>query len=168
VGEISVGQTVHVELLARDRFRRKRAGPGGRVYRVAEAADDSTGLFEVEILISNSQGKLKPGQIGLAHVVVAEIRGFRVPMTCAVFRDEETYLFTVDDSRTAHRLDVAHWIEQGPDMILEELPPGRRTVVVRGQHRLVEGCGVRLVSAEGGTSIEIDRDTAVRTPRSAS
>jgi len=164
VGEIRTGQTVHVELLARNRFRRKRSDLSGRVYRVAEAADDSTGLFDVEILISNSQGKLKPGLIALAHIVVAEVQGFRVPMTSAVFRDEETFLFTVDELHKAHRLNLTDWIEQGPDMILRELPPTQRRVVVRGQHRLVEGRTVRLVPADGGTSIEMARGTPVLPP----
>jgi len=55
VGSIAVGQRAHVELLARDRFRRKRPRLEGRVYRVAEAADDTTSLFEVEILLPNPE-----------------------------------------------------------------------------------------------------------------
>jgi len=155
VSEIHLGQPVHVELLARNRFRQKRPQLEGRVYRVAQAADDSTSLFEVEIMISNSQGELKPGLIALAHIVVDRVHGFRVPMNAAVFRDEATFLFAVGKDGRAHRLDVKQWIEQEADLIFPELPPDQRTVVVRGQHRLVEGREVRLVRLQGDVPVEI-------------
>jgi multidrug efflux pump subunit AcrA (membrane-fusion protein) len=145
VGDIQVGQTAHVDLFAQDRFRRKRPSLRGTVHRVAEAADDSTGLFEVEILVPNQEGVLKPGRIGLAHIVVQRCDGFRVPITCAVFRDGKTWLFSVGDDDKAHSFKVERWIEQGPDMILSELPPEHQRIVVRGQHRLVDGRSVREV-----------------------
>lgn len=118
VGEILPGQKVHVELLARDRFRQKRPRTTGRVRRVAEAADQTTGLFEVEILVENSGGDWKPGLIALAHIVLKEVQGFAVPMTSAVYRDEKMYLFTaakdgkaltkVGESGEAHRLELSN------------------------------------------------------------
>ena len=167
VGEIQVGQPVHVELLAPNRFRQRRPELSGRVYRVAEAADDTTGLFEVEIALPNPDGTLKPGLIGVAHIVVDRIQGFRVPMTCAVFRDGETYLFTVGADGKAHRLDLDHWIEQGSHLILSELTPESRTVVVRGQHRLVEGRKVCEVQLPGDATVKLDPDVSVRTPAAA-
>ena len=163
VGEIRRGQPVHVELLARDRFRRKRPELEGRVWRVAEAADDTTGLFEVEVLIPNPDGRLKPGLIGLAHIVVDRIQGFRVPLTCAVFRDDRTLLFSVSEDGKAQAFELSHWIEQGPDLILLELPPEHRTLVVRGQHRLVEGRAVEVVQLDDETPVERAPEVPVRT-----
>jgi len=163
VGEIHRGQPVHVELLARDRFRRKRPELEGRVWRVAEAADDTTGLFEIEVLIPNSDGRLKPGVIGLAHIVVDRIQGFRVPLTSAVFRDDKTLLFSVGEDNKAHAFELKHWIEQGPDLILSELPPEHRTLVVRGQHRLVEGRAVEVVRLDDETPVERAPEVPVRT-----
>ena len=163
VGEIRRGQPVHVELLARDRFRRKRPELEGPVWRVAEAADDTTGLFEIEVLIDNPDGRLKPGLIGLAHIVVDRIQGFRVPLTSAVFRDDKTLLFSVGEDRKAHGFELEHWIEQGPDLILSELPPEHRTLVVRGQHRLVEGRAVEVVQLDDETPVERAPEAPVQT-----
>lgn len=154
VSEIEIGQHAHVELLARDRFRRERPRGEGRVYRVAEAADRTTGLFEVEIKLPNSNGTWRPGLIALAHIVLKEIEGFRIPITSVVVRDGQTFLFTVgqatEDGKRgkARRLPLEDWIEQDTDLILSELSPQDRTIVTRGQHRLVDGRDVLLVRSK--------------------
>jgi len=148
VSEIRVGQPARVELLARNRFGRKRPETVGRVHRVAESADQTTGLFEVEIAVSNPRRIWKPGLIALARIVIDRIQGHRVPATCAVFRDDSAYLFAVDKKAKARRIDLDNWIEQGSDLIIAELPPQRRTIVRRGQHRLIEGREVKLVKLD--------------------
>jgi membrane fusion protein (multidrug efflux system) len=163
VGQLRLDQTARVELFARDRFGRRQPAIDGRVYRVAEAADDSTGLFGVEVLVDNRQWRLKPGQIGVAHIVVDRIQGFRVPVTSAVFRGDRTLLFAVGEDDKAHSYPLSHWIEQGPDLILSELPPEYRRVVVRGQHRLVDGRSVALVGWDKDVPAEREPDTTVRT-----
>jgi len=172
VGAIRPGQPVHVELLARDRFRRQRSRIDGQVYRVAEAADDTTGLFEVEIALPNADGQWRPGLIALGRIVIDTMNGFRVPLDCtmvlkyeAALKDEELskdrellellkdeknevlFLYAVDEENRARRVVLKEWIEQGTDAIvpLELLPPERRTVVKRGHHRLMEGREVRIL-----------------------
>jgi len=172
VNEIQVGQPVHVELLARDRFRRERQRADGRVHLVAEAADRTTGLFEVEILLPNPQQRWKPGHIALAHIVIDRVQGYRIPTTCAVFREQGGYLFSVEkegravhqvgESGTARRVELTDWIEQGNDLILSDLPPERRAVVKRGQHRLVDGREVRLVRPDDGGQTEAESPPPIR------
>ena len=121
VGAIRAGQQVHVELLARDRFGRKRPTTQGSVFQVAEAADQTTGLFDVEIVLSNPRRDWKPGLIALARIVVDEVQGFRIPMSCAVFRKDQTYLFLLDEvakDGKAHRLGLRDWIEEGSDLVV--------------------------------------------------
>lgn len=166
VSEIRPGLPVRVELLARDRFRRERPCGQGRVYRVAEAADQTTGLFEVEVSLPNRDGCWKPGLIGLAHIVLNEVRGYRIPMTSAVFREKEAYLFTVDEQGKAHRLDLQSWIEQGPDLIVPDLPANRRTVVSRGQRRLVDGRQVTIVKLPDEGPSGPSPSPAIRSPAS--
>lgn len=149
VGALRPGQKVHVELLARDQFGRPRASYQGTVFRVGESADQTTALFKVEVLLPNPAGELKPGLIARAGIVVDEIEGFRIPLGAAIFRDRETYLFTAGADGRAHRLDLDHWIEQGRELIVAELPPEHRTIVVRGQHRLIEGRKLRIVELGG-------------------
>lgn len=163
VSEIRLGQPVHVELFARDRFRRRRPPTDGRIYRIAEAADETTGLFEVEVVVENSEGRLKPGQIGVAHIVVDRIQAFRVPLTSTVYRNDQTLLFSVSKDNRARSYALAHWIEQGSDLIVSELPPEHRLVIVRGQHRLVDGRSVKLVDLADDIPAEREPDTPVRT-----
>ena len=154
VGHIRPGQKALVELLARDRYRHKRAEVEGQVRRVAEAADQTTGLFEVEIAVSNSEGHWKPGLIALGRIVIGEIEGHRVPVTSAVFRENGAYLFLVDGQGKAHRVDLKNWVEQDRDLVTSDLPPGRQTVVVRGQHRLIDGRPVKIVEIPGEEASE--------------
>ncbi len=149
VRDIAVGQRVDVELTARDRFGRKFPRREGRVYQVGEAADDATSLFQVEILISNQEGDLKPGLIAVAHIVVDTIRdGFRLPIAAAVERDGRMMLFSVGPDLKAREWPLDRWLEQSHELILTELPPEHRRVVVRGQHRLVDGRTVDIVDSQ--------------------
>lgn len=146
VGDIHRGQPVDVRMLARNRFRQERPHHNGEVYRVAQTADETTGLFGVEILIDNSKGLLRSGQIGRGHIVIRDdVKGFRVPRTAAVKRQGFTLIFAVDDTDIAHAVVLEDWIEQGDDLVISELPDNLHKIVVRGQHRLVDGQPVQIV-----------------------
>lgn len=161
IQEINVGQKAHIELLARDLYGRPRPPIDGYVYRVAEAADQQTGLFEVEVRLPNDDGSLKPGLIARANIVVREIVGFRLPASAAVFRDHELFLFTVGPDGRAHRYTLHTALEQGSELILTELPESYRTVVVRGQHRLVEGREVEILELDGDEPSMDEPDVSV-------
>jgi len=163
IGPIQPGRRVRVELLARDQFGRPRPSYEGTVFRVAEAADQTTGLFKVEILVPNPAGELKPGLIARANIVVSQLKGFRIPLSAVLFREEATYFFAVDSQGRAHRVDLDEWIEQEHDVIVKQLPAEYRTIVVRGQHRLVEGRKVRIVNLDGvSLEQEQERDLLLR------
>ena len=165
--------TVEVELLGRDRFGQQYDSLEGEVYRIAETADDTTGLFEVEVILNNSHGLLKPGLIARARIVIDEIDAFSVPTASVVFRGDQALLFVVDElDPTVEAIDglgpvqkqyvargvaLDEWVEQGDALIIPVLQPGDRTAVVRGQHRLVDGRTLELVSSNGsgsGTELE--------------
>lgn len=152
IQDLRPGQPVHLELLARDHYGQERHLPAGHVHQVAEAADQQTGLFEVEIVLDNPDGTLKPGLIARANIVIEEIEAIRLPITAGVFRDGELFLFTVGEDGTAVRYVLNGALEQGDDLIVRELPPGYRTVIVRGQHRLVDGRAVEIIEAGGDDS----------------
>ena len=147
VGAIQRGQPVQVEMLARDRFRRLRPRHQGCVYLVAQTANETTGLFGVEVLIDNAEGLLRPGQIGRGHIVVDRVEGYRVPYAAAIKRQGATLIFTVDESSVAHAVVLEDWIEQGEDLVITSLPEGRRSIVVRGQHRLVDGQATKIIES---------------------
>ena len=148
IREVKVGQRVYVDLLSRDLFNRTRSAIHGSVHQIAAAADEQTGLFEVEIKISNPEGTLRPGLIADARIVVHEVDGFRLPIDVGVKREGQWMVYAVDqddDQQVAHAVRLDEWVEQGPDLIVRDLPPEARRVVVRGQHRLQDGTAVNVV-----------------------
>lgn len=139
----------------------------GYVYRVSEDDDQNTGLFPVEILLDNREGTIRPGQLARASIVVEERVGHRLPMATALHRNGKTYIYTVrgtDDEvdfmfwdvgsgkdYQAELVEITEWIEQGQDLILPDMSDRYGSVVVRGQHRLVDKRSVRLVPEAGTT-----------------
>ena len=68
--------TVRVEAFDRD-FE-------GRVSRISPAVDTATRTFAVEILVSNTDGALKPGSFATAEIEVGRERALMVPETAVV------------------------------------------------------------------------------------
>lgn len=166
IRDVKVGQRAQVERFAQDLFGQKLPLLEGRVYQVAEAADASTGLFEVEVLLYNDADELKPGMFAMAHLVVDQIQdGFRLPLASVVHRDGQAMLFYIDEEMKARALPVTRSIEQGPDVLLEQLLPEHRHVVIRGQHRLVDGREVELVSGDAIDAGEPASEVRVVTPQ---
>jgi multidrug efflux pump subunit AcrA (membrane-fusion protein) len=168
---------VHVELLSSGQLGDGGQILDGEVYRIAEAADTTSGLFEVEVLLDNADGMLRPGLIARATIVVDRVRGYDLPISAAVFSNDEASLFTVTSEEVdvklmhwtlgrrrvdrAQRIDlgkrwarpggrlVAQWIEQDGRIVipLPEKPLGR--IVTRGQHRVTDGIRVQIVEQDG-------------------
>ncbi|MBX9791233.1 MAG: efflux RND transporter periplasmic adaptor subunit [Pirellulales bacterium] len=158
VGEVRVGQPVHIEFLARDKFGQRPAPMHGSVYLVAQSADDRTGLFEIEIVVPNDDRQLRPGLVATGRIVIDTLDGFRLPSVTAVNRDGKMLLFSVDKDRKARSLELDRWVTQGSDLILPDLPAEHRTVVVRGQHRLIDGreVVVRETNPQGTEVLQAD------------
>ncbi|MBX3411199.1 MAG: efflux RND transporter periplasmic adaptor subunit [Pirellulales bacterium] len=152
IQELRLGQRVHLELLARDLYGRPRPAVDGVVHEVAEASDQQTGLFEVEIVVDNTENQLKPGLIARANIVVDEVEAYRLPLTAGVFREGELFLFAIDAQNKAVRYPLLGALEQGSELIVRELPAEFRTVVVRGQHRLTDGREVEILDAQAAGS----------------
>ncbi|MFO0900221.1 MAG: efflux RND transporter periplasmic adaptor subunit [Pirellulales bacterium] len=173
VREIRAGQPVHLTLMSRDVRGQQPPSLTGEVYRVSQTADDRTGLFEVEIVVPNPDGALRPGLVATAQIVIEHFEGFRLPIAAAVFRDGEASLYTVEPAKVqgdaaaksaaggvARQLRLERWIEQGPDLLLQELPAAHRTVVIRGQHRLIDGAPVEIVATSAASNTALRRPAA--------
>ena len=170
VRDVRPGQRVHVELLARDPFGGRIPPLDGEVYREAESADDTSGAFDVEILIDNSKSQLKPGMIAMADIVVDTVEdGFRLPIMALVRRHGKSMVFTVDDQGRAESVPLERWIAQGPDLILPHLPPRHRTILTRGQHRLFDARQVQVVEfPEAGDEAPPEAELLIATPAAGS
>ncbi len=160
----------HVRLLGTDLLGRRNPSLEAEVYRISETADDRTGLFEVEVLIPNADRGLRPGMVAEADLVVEQLEGYRIPSTAVLFRAGRARLFFAVAGK-AKMVELTHWIEQGGELLVpaenagteaagaatnavRTMPAECDTLIVRGQHRLVEGRPLEVVSGPGSEAPE--------------
>lgn len=148
IGDLRPGQPVDVELVGRDLYNQARPALKGEVYRIGEAADDKTGLFEVEVLLPNPDRRLRPGLVARARIVVDHVEGVKLPLEALVSRGQEKGVFVVGADKKAHLVKLTQWTEQEDYLITPDPLPSEQSVVVRGQHRLVEGALVAATAME--------------------
>ncbi|MGH0029481.1 MAG: efflux RND transporter periplasmic adaptor subunit [Myxococcota bacterium] len=115
----------------------------GTVHLVAPAAADGGHLFEVEVLVPNADGRLRPGMGARARIVTRKLaRALVVPLECMVERSGERRVFFVEGGRArAVRVDDAPLV--GEELVLPGTLP-HRELVVRGHHDLRDGTPVRI------------------------
>ena len=163
---------VKVELVGGDALGHAWTPLDGAVHQISQTADEASGMFQVEVAISNEDRTLRAGQIGVGHFAIAEVEGFRIPATTAVIRNNELVLFyaEAEDTRgkaplpaqdevlTArmHVLRKGRYLEQDDDLVLLDLPLAARNVIVRGQHRLVDGAKIIVAQAIAGPTDEVN------------
>jgi hypothetical protein len=154
----------HVQLEGRDRFNNRWPRLAGEVYRIPEVSDARTGLFAVEIRLSNAERLLRPGMVATADIVTARIPGYRIPEAGVIFRQRHAYLFTIDretsememlywklgptDIYRARRVDLKRWIDQGADVIVPQEEAQLQAVITRGQFRLADQQIVRVTNLD--------------------
>ena len=152
----------HVHLEGRDRFGNPWPTLDGEVYHIPEVSDQRTGLFPLEIRLSNSERLLRPGMVATADVVTARLYGYRVPEVAVLFRQRSAHLFSVTkepiqmemlywnlgagDLYRAKRVELTRWIDQGGVVFVPAEEADLSTVVVRGQFRLADKQLIRVVN----------------------
>jgi len=138
VGRVREGAEVAVSVpaLPGERFL-------GVVDRVAPAAASGRHLFEVEILVPNAHGKLRPGMSARAAIVTSMLEGVIVaPLEAVVERGGRRTVFLIEEGR-AQAVDVGDAPLHG-DHVLIAIGDGSVALVVRGQHGLQDGTVVRV------------------------
>ncbi len=152
----------HVRLEGRDRFGKYWPELVGEVYQIAEVSDARTGLFEVEVRLSNSEQLLRPGMVATADLVTARIPGYRIPETAIISRQRKAHLFTVDREPTqmellywnlgptdlfrARQVNLTQWVDQGSHVVVPVGDLRLDSVIVRGQFRLADSQVVRVTN----------------------
>ncbi|MCP5056326.1 MAG: efflux RND transporter periplasmic adaptor subunit [bacterium] len=138
VGRVREGAEVAVSVpaLENERFP-------GVVERVAPAAASGRHLFEVEILVPNPHGKLRPGMSARAAIVTSVLDGVIVaPLEAVVERSGRRTVFLAEEGR-ARAVDVGDAPLHGDHMLIA-ISDGNVELVVRGQHGLRDGMAVRV------------------------
>jgi membrane fusion protein (multidrug efflux system) len=113
------------------------------VRRVAGATMDGGHLFEVEVDVSNDDGRLRPGLTVAAEIVIERLASaVRIPLEAVVERAGEPVAFVVRDG-VAKAIPLRLAARVGDEVLLETDVPNLE-LVVRGQADLVDGASVRV------------------------
>jgi len=204
IHDLRLDQPVRVQLIGHDFYGNPWPPQMGKIYRLDEAADQQTGLFEVEVLLPNDQVPnaqasrdqaaheetpplgagtktapeksapekpapekpasektggiseaplhLRPGLIARATIVLQKRPAYRLPVDAFVQRERQLGVFVVDDEDRARFVFLPQFVEQGAHALLTTWPAESRRLILRGQHRLVEGVRVNVTETEPQTS----------------
>lgn len=142
VNTIQPGNTVYtyIDAVAAEPFK-------GVISTVAPAANAQTGLYPVEIVISNPKHQLKPGMFATSQVVLAENSNtISVPIDAVITKNDEKYVFTVDSNNLAHKVIVETGLENDTHIEIVSGVTTNDVVVVKGQDYLSEGSLVNVVA----------------------
>lgn len=154
----------HVHLEGRNRFGDAWPKLEGEVFRIPQVSDSRTGLFPLEIRLSNDERLLRPGMVATADVVTARLSGYRVPESAVLFREDRAHLFSVTREPAqmemlywtlggsfiyrAQRVPLTRWIDQGETVFVPAEEASLSSVVVRGHFRLADKQLLRVVNLD--------------------
>jgi RND family efflux transporter MFP subunit len=142
--DVQVGQAVGITV---------SSDPGtifeGKVARINPLVDDSSRTFQVEALVPNNRGLLRPGGFAKAAIVISrESQATTVPIGADSTFAGVTKIFVVDGNK-AHAIPVTLGLQgKGWVEVMGDLPEAAH-VVTTGQVHLAEGTPV-IIRQEGG------------------
>ena len=114
----------------------------GHVVGVLNQVQPGSTDFEVKVVMSNPQGRLRAGMAVSASVSLPQLSGLVIPET-AFTDDTHTAVMTIDDDDTVHTQTVAEVGNDGKRAVVTGLRQGTR-VVSNGQSGINEGTKVAV------------------------
>jgi membrane fusion protein, multidrug efflux system len=147
--EVRVGQSVRITTRAHPEMTFE-----GRVARISPSVDPTNRTFQVETLVPNERGLLRPGGLARASIVTdSHASAAVVPVESIVRFAGVTKLFIVEGgkAKTINNIKTGKegrgWVE----VISRQLPTAAQ-VVTTGQSQLADGTPVVIRSPESGES----------------
>ncbi len=146
--EVRVGQRVRLAT---------RAHPGvsidGKVARINPSVDSSNRTFQVETIVPNERGLLRPGGFAKASIITdAVAQAAVVPLDAIVQFAGVTKLFIVENGKARSISDIKTGTEgRGWIEVTSKLLPDTATVITTGQSHLSDGINVLIREAEAVT-----------------
>ncbi len=117
----------------------------GRVARTSDAVDPATRTLTAEIDASNRDHALKPGMFSKVTIVLGEHRNAVTVPTQAVLGDSTgSWVFTVVDNHTAHRVPVETGVQQNERTEILSGLTGEEKLIVVGQQFVKDGAPVNV------------------------
>lgn len=119
----------------------------GRIFRIHPTVDAASRTFNVEIVIENRDGALRPGMFIRASFDIDQVEAMVLP-AIAVLKlqgSNDRYLF-VEENGKARRIPVTvgKRFDDNVEVISDQLKKGDR-VIVSGQARLLDGVAVEVI-----------------------
>jgi HlyD family secretion protein len=109
----------------------------GRVAGVLNEVNPGSTNFEVKVVLSNPQRKLRPGMAVEGNIALPAVRGVRIPYT-AFIDDNHTSVMIVGDDSTVKTTPVVEIANDGTTAIVSGVAAGTR-VVSDGQTSIGDG-----------------------------
>ena len=139
VGKLKEGQDV---MFTVDSFPGKEFT--GRLRTIYPSLEEKTRTLQVEAIVPNHDGRLKPGLFAKVILYTAEVREIVVvPITAVLYEDSRIKVFVAEGDRAKEK-SVKIGSKYGEYLeIIEGLQKGE-TVVVVGQNNLAEGVKINV------------------------
>jgi membrane fusion protein (multidrug efflux system) len=143
--DVEIGQRVRITT---------RAHPGvaidGKIVRINPAVETASRTFQVETLVPNERGLLRPGGFAKASIIIdAESRAAVVPTESIVRFAGVTKLFIVENGKARSISDIQTGAEgRGWVEVTSKQLPEIAQIVTTGQTQLAEGTPVVIREPE--------------------
>jgi membrane fusion protein (multidrug efflux system) len=122
----------------------------GQIATVDPVVDPNTRSVMVRARLANPDGRLKPGMLLTVTIETGPRMGLSVPELAIVGEGERRFVYVVDQSGTAKRVEVRTGLRSaGRVEIVEGLKPGQK-VVTEGVVKLSDGMKVRMAGPKAG------------------
>jgi len=130
----------------------------GEVSRVSPAIDPVSRTFEIEIVIDNSDGQLRPGAFARAQVVVGQQVGVSlVPKNAVIsFAGIDRVFIVKDGKATGTRVTPVETM--GEKVAIAESLAENTPVILRGDRGIAEGVAVTIGAVPPPSSASSDSD----------
>ncbi|SRR5579885_1608813 len=140
VGQIKVGDPATVTLVTGETVQ-------GKVYFVADKADDTTRTFQLEVEIPNPDGKLRAGVSADIHIPVKNLDAQLISPGILVLDDNGVVGVRAVENGVVHFVPV-EIVSDNPEGMWVTGLPNRLTVITVGQEFVTDG--ERVIAVPGG------------------
>ncbi len=118
----------------------------GKVVSVAKSADPATRTVQIEALIDNADGRLKPGMFTRIVIVLDEVKSVVViPRSAVLDLSDRSTVFTVVNGQAVQKVLVLGLEMDGRVVVSSGLAPGD-TLATLGQDYLEDGSRVNITA----------------------
>ena len=155
LGKLSIGQVANVKV---------KAYPDqifeGKVYQISPILDPTTRMAEIEVLVNNEKGALKPGMYAEVEIITGTIENeIIIPRFASIENTtleningtdqvvKNYYVFVIDSSRAVQKKLNVLYVNHNWLAVKSGVEVGEK-LVVSGQNNLRDGLAVSIITQE--------------------